>query len=184
MKLLVAALDSELQAFPETLAGWDRLVTGPGKLLAAVGLSEMLDRRPEIDEILVLGTAGRTDPDLPVGTYEIGAAIQHDVTDLEGVEGRHVALPARLELDRPGVTIATGDSFVGNSARSEQIRLLGAQLLDMEAYAYAWVAQRRRTPLRIVKTVSDDAGEGAETLWDEVVAECSAKLWDWFSSSL
>lgn len=181
MRLLVAALASELQAFPAELPGWNRLVTGPGKLSAAVALTETL-LAGGVDEILVLGTAGSVDPGLGRGVFEIGATFQHDVTDLDGVPGQHVALPARLELDRDGLTIATGDSFVGDTARGREIRAMGAQVLDMEAYAYAWVAQRHGVPIRIVKSISDDANEGAETLWDDVVAECSRELVAWFDA--
>ena len=179
MKLLVAALDSELQAFPAEIDGWDRLVTGPGKLLAAVGLTERV-LKGGVDEVVVLGTAGAVDPGVTRGVHEIGEVFQHDVTDLDGVEGQHVSLPACLSLSRDGLTIATGDSFVGDTARGAQIRAMGAHVLDMEAYVYTWVAQRHDVPIRILKSISDDANEGAETLWDEVVAACSAELWEWF----
>ncbi|OZB89782.1 MAG: nucleoside phosphorylase, partial [Microbacterium sp. 14-71-5] len=75
MRLLVAALASELQAFPESLEGFDRLVTGPGKLKAAYGLTRALDAAA-YEEIVVVGTAGGVDPELPGGVYEITAAIQ------------------------------------------------------------------------------------------------------------
>ena len=178
MHLLVAALSSELQAFPAHIPGWDRLITGPGKLLAAVGLSERLGRG-DVDSVLVLGTAGAVTAGT-TGIHEIAAAIQHDVTDLEGVRGRHVALPERVSLPVEGVTIATGDSFVSDAAYGQMVRGLGASLVDMESYAYAWAAQRAGVPIRIVKVVSDSADEGSETLWDRVVARCSADLWRWF----
>lgn len=180
MRLLVAALDSELQAFPATLPGWARLVTGPGKLLAAVGLDETL-LSGTFSDVVVIGTAGSVDPGLGAGVFEIGAALQHDVTDLDGVVGQHVSLPARLDLGNTGqITIATGDSFVNDATLGAEIRALGAQLLDMETYAYVWVAKRRGVPIRVIKSVSDNADEGSEKLWDEVVSECSRELWDWF----
>lgn len=179
MKLLVAALASELQAFPADIPGWDRLITGPGKLSAAVALTETI-LTGKVSEVLVLGTAGSVDPGLGRGVFEVGSAFQHDVTDLDGVVGQHVSLPARLELARDGLTIATGDSFVGDSERGRLIRGMGAQILDMETYAYVWVAQRHGVPIRVLKSISDNANEGAETLWDDVVAECSRELWDWF----
>ena len=99
MKLLVAALEAELVAFPSELPGFDRLVTGPGKLQAAYALTRALDAA-DYDEILVLGTAGAIDPALEGDLFEIDAAIQHDVTDIDGKVGQHVSLPPRVELGR------------------------------------------------------------------------------------
>ena len=114
MRLLVAALASELQAFPAELPGFDRLVTGPGKLMAAYGLTRALDAT-RYDEIVVVGTAGAVDDSVESGIYDVSAAIQHDVQDLDGVIGQHVSLPSRVETGRDGVTIATGDIFVDDA---------------------------------------------------------------------
>jgi len=179
VRLLVAALDAELVAFPAQIDGFDRLVTGPGKLQAAVGLTRALAAR-DYSEIVVVGTAGAIDPELEADVYEVGAAVQHDVSDLDGVVGQHVSLPARIDLETPGHTIATGDHFVDDADAVLSIRPLGAVLVDMEAYAYAYVANEFGVPLRIIKAVSDRAQDGATQLWDEVVAECSAALWKSF----
>lgn len=181
MKLLVAALESELQAFPAQLAGFDRLVTGPGKLMAAFGLTRALDARDAADpydEIVVVGTAGAVSDDVESGIYDVAAAIQHDVQDLDGVIGRHVSLPARVETGREGVTIATGDIFVDDADATARIRSLGGVLVDMETFAFVWVAQQFGVPTRVLRVVSDRAQDGATQAWDDVVAACSAQLWD------
>lgn len=175
MKLLVAALESELVAFPADLAGFDRLVTGPGKLQAAYALTRALESG-EYDEILVVGTAGAIDPLLGHEVYEVVAAIQHDVTDIDGIVGQHVSLPARVEIGGGEVVIATGDHFVDDAEAVEVIRPLGAGLVDMETYAYVWVAEQFGTPIRVLKAVSDRAQDGAHGSWHELVAACSAQL--------
>ena len=176
MKLLVAALDAELVAFPETLPGFDRLVTGPGKLQATFALTRALDAAT-YDEILVVGTAGAIDPLLPTGVHEIAGAIQHDVTDIDGVVGQHVSLPPRVEIgDGDGVVIATGDHFVDDAEAVGVIRPLGARMVDMETYAYIWVADRFGVPIRVLKAVSDRAQDDAITDWRETVAACSVQL--------
>ena len=177
MKLLVAALESELVAFPLELEGFDRLVTGPGKLQAAYALTRALDAAP-YDEVVVVGTAGAIDPLLQASVYEIDGAIQHDVTDIDGIVGQHVSLPPRVDLEREGVTIATGDHFVDDSEAVEVIRPLGAGLVDMETYAYIWVAQQFGVPIRVLKAVSDRAQDGAITDWHATVAACSRLLRD------
>ena len=183
VKLLVAALEIELVAFPADIPGFDRLITGPGKLKAAYGLTRALDAGT-YDEIVVLGTAGAIGDDVASGVHEVVAAIQHDVTDLEGVVGRHVTLPERVEIrsDVPGAVIATGDSFVDDAAAVELIQSLGGSLVDMEIYAYAWVAQQFGVPIRVLKAVSDRAQDGATVLWDVAVTACSAELWDFFQA--
>jgi len=177
VRLLVAALASELVAFPEDLDGFDRLVTGPGKLQATYALTRALDATA-YDEIVVVGTAGAIDARLDASVYEISAALQHDVTDIDGIVGQHVSLPARVELAADGVTIATGDHFVDDSEAVEVIRPLGAVLVDMETYAYIWVAERFGVPIRVLKAVSDRAQDGAITDWRTAVTACSHQLRD------
>ncbi|WP_251455480.1 nucleoside phosphorylase [Microbacterium sp. Marseille-Q6648] len=177
MRLLVAALESELVAFPADLPGFDRLVTGPGKLQATYALTRALDAG-EYEEIVVVGTAGAIDPRLTHDVYEVGTAIQHDVTDIDGIVGQHVSLPQRVEIGDGEVAIATGDHFVDDAEAVQVIRPLGAGLVDMEAYAYAWVAGRFGVPIRILKSVSDRAQDDAHLSWQETVAACSAQLRD------
>jgi adenosylhomocysteine nucleosidase len=175
VKLLVAALDAELVAFPPELSGFDRLVTGPGKLQATYALTRALDAG-DYDEIVVVGTAGAIDARLDGSVYEIDAAIQHDVTDIDGIVGHHVSLPTRVDLGRDGVTIATGDHFVDDAEAVAVIRPLGAGLVDMETYAYAWVAAQFGVPIRVIKAISDRAQDDAITDWRTAVTACSAQL--------
>lgn len=175
MKLLVAAHVSELVAFEDDLPGFDRLLTGVGKIPAAFALTRALSRA-SYDEIVVVGTAGAIDPDLEGGVYDISAAIQHDVKDLDGVFGQHVSLPPRVETGAEGVVIATGDHFVDDAEAVALIRALDARLVDMESYALIWVAQQFETPIRILRAVSDRAQDGATQVWDEVVEQCSHQL--------
>jgi adenosylhomocysteine nucleosidase len=124
----------------------------------------------------VVGTAGAIDARLDGTVYEIDAAIQHDVTDIDGIVGQHVSLPPRLELGREGVTIATGDHFVDDAEAVAVIRPLGAGLVDMETYAYAWVAAQFDVPIRVIKAISDRAQDDAITDWRTAVTACSGQL--------
>lgn len=182
MKLLVAALDIELEAFPAEIAGYDRLVTGAGKLKATLGLTRALERE-SYSEILVLGTAGSVGGKLPLGIYDIADAIQWDVADLEGISGQSMVVPNRVETGQSGITIATGDKFVQDPAETHVIETLGGSMVDMETYVYIWVAQQYGVPIRVVKAVSDSAEEGAIFDWRTRVSECSADLWQWFQEN-
>lgn len=177
MRLLVAALESELSAFPAELSGFDRLITGPGKLQATYALTRALDARA-YDEVVVVGTAGAIDPRLDSGVFEIATAIQHDVTDIEGVVGQHVSLPPSVETGREGIMIATGDHFVDDAEAAAFIRPLGAVMVDMETYAYIWVAQKFGVPIRAFRAVSDRAQDDAITDWRGALDRCSVQLLD------
>ncbi|MFD9645318.1 nucleoside phosphorylase, partial [Streptomyces sp. NPDC059082] len=58
-----------------------------------------------------------------------------------------------------------------------------APLVDMEGYALAAAAELAGVPLRIVKHVSDEAGDGAARTWRESVAECARALADWAAAN-
>ncbi len=176
MRLLVVAHRDELVGFPAAIPGFDILLTGPGKVLAAHELTRALDRTA-YDEVVVVGTAGAVAGAVGPGIHQIAAAVQHDVFDLAGVRGRHISMPERVETGAAGVTIATGDVFVDDADSVALIRSLGAELVDMETFVYIWVAQRMGVPIRVLKAVSDDAQDGATTGWDEAVAACSAALY-------
>lgn len=179
MKLLVAALQSEIVAFPAEIEGFDVLVTGPGKLQATFALTRALEHG-DYERIVVVGTAGSLDRTLPRGVHLVTSAIQHDVSDLDGIVGQHVSLPARLDVPGGGMMIATGDHFVDDPADVRRIRGMGAELVDMEIYAYLWVAAQFGVPIEVAKAVSDDAQDDAHSDWTAAVTACSAELWDWF----
>lgn len=181
MKLLVAALEIELDAFPDHMPGYERLVTGAGKLKATFELTRALTSG-NFTEIVIVGTAGSIDPEAASGVHEIAHAIQHDVYDLQGTRGSHLALDQTVSTGRPGVTIATGDFFVQDADEVAEIRALGASLVDMETFAYIWVAQRMGIPVRAARAVSDSASDGAILTFRERVALCSAELWEWFQA--
>lgn len=179
MKLLVAAHQFELDAFEPDIPGFERLVTGVGKLRATYELTRALDAG-SYDEIVVVGTAGALDPELEAGVYDIDMARQHDVSDLDGIRGQHVSLPASIELGATdgAVAIATGDHFVDDAEAVTVIRALGARMVDMESYALAWVASQFAVPIRILKAVSDRAQDGASDQWDDAAKACSVLLRD------
>jgi hypothetical protein len=53
-------------------------------------------------------------------------AIQHDVSDIDGIAGQHVSLPPQVSTGRGTATIATGDHFVDDADAVASIRTLGA----------------------------------------------------------
>ena len=179
--LVVVAVIEEAQAFAHRVP---TLVTGVGKVRAATATTwAAMAHRPSV--ILNLGTAGALRPGaLAAGiVHEIGAVLQHDVN------GRAIATlvgsdpSPRIELGDSGVVLATGDRFI-SSPQDRDALAERAHLVDMEGYAVAASATRLGIPVRLVKTISDDAGHGAATTWSESLHAASDRLAAWLDSVL
>ncbi|MFB6676054.1 nucleosidase [Streptomyces sp. NPDC056390] len=178
--LLVLAVKEEAQFLDTDLPV---LLTGMGKVNAATALATVLARGPHPSGIVNLGTAGALRPGW-TGTHVIGSVIQHDLDNavLASLTGEIYGAPIDLP-DHGGPVLATGDSFISDEAARARLAA-HAPLVDMEAYALASAAQQAGVPLRIVKHVSDEAGDGAARTWRETVADCARVLADWTARNL
>lgn len=103
------------------------------------------------------------DDALPIlGIHQVHTVMQHDFdsTAIRALVNRDYGTPLTLShtADSARIVLATGDRFV---ADDEVRRTLSrdAHLVDMEGYAVTWSAQNAGGPVRLVKLVSDDAGE-------------------------
>ncbi|RKE21602.1 nucleosidase [Streptomyces sp. TLI_171] len=177
--LLVVALPEEAAYFD---GGLPVLLTGMGKLNAAAALATVLGRGERPSGIVNLGTAGALKPGLG-GTHEIARVLQHDLDTplLEQLTGRPMDGP--IDLAPAGPVLATGDRFVSADA-DRDLLARSADLVDMEGYAIATVARRAELPVRLVKHVSDAAGDGALRSWQESVDECARLLAGWVDAQL
>ncbi|MFF1394817.1 nucleosidase [Streptomyces sp. NPDC058287] len=173
--LLVLAVKEEAQFLDTDLPV---LLTGMGKVNAATALATVLARGPRPSGIVNLGTAGALRPGW-TGTHVIGSVIQHDLDNavLASLTGEIYGAPIDLP-DHGGPVLATGDSFISDEAARARLAA-HAPLVDMEGYALASAAQQAGVPLRVVKHVSDEAGDGAARTWRETVADCARVLADW-----
>ena len=177
--LLVVAVKEEAQFLP---AGLPVLITGIGKINTTSGLLLALSGgRPQ--SLVNLGTAGGLRPGM-AGLHEVSTVIQHDLdTDLLfRLTGETYGAPLQL-AHADGVTLASGDTFVADGARRDELAAR-AHLVDMEGYAVAAVAERLELPVRLIKQVSDDADENSVKTWPETVAECARVLADWVAGEL
>jgi adenosylhomocysteine nucleosidase len=150
------------------------LVTGVGKVAAAVAVTRFLAREEPPSEIINIGTAGALRAGLS-GTQEIKMVIQHDFDSpaIEALTGQAFGAPITLRADGP--VLATGDVFVSDPILRENLAR-HADLVDMEGYAVAAAAVAFDVPVRIVKHVSDRADSGAFKSWQATVDECARAL--------
>lgn len=177
--LFVLAVKEEAQHLDTDLPV---LLTGMGKVNAATALSTVLARGPLPSEVVNLGTAGALRPGW-TGTHVVGTVIQHDLDGelLATLTGETYGAPLTLPAGGD-VVLATGDAFISDEAA--RVRLAArAALVDMEGYALATAAALAGVPVRLVKHVSDEAGEGAARSWRESVAECARALADWAATN-
>ncbi|MFG2331137.1 nucleosidase [Streptomyces sp. NPDC048604] len=174
--LLVLAVKEEAQYLD---TGLPVLLTGMGKVNAATALATVLGRGPLPSGIVNLGTAGALRTGLS-GTHVVGTVIQHDLDGelLATLTGELYGAPLTLPDAEGGPTLATGDAFISDEAARARLAERAA-LVDMEGYALATVAHRAGVPIRLVKHVSDEAGEGAARSWRESVADSARALADW-----
>ncbi|MET9542396.1 nucleosidase [Streptomyces sp. NPDC006553] len=177
--LLVLAVKEEAQFLDTDLPV---LLTGMGKVNAATALALALGRGPRPSGIVNLGTAGALRPGM-TGTHVIGTVVQHDFDGrlLATLTGESYGAPLTLP-DGGDMVLATGDTFISDEAARARLAEQAA-LVDMEGYALAHAAGIAGVPLRIVKHVSDEAGEGAARTWCESVAECARSLADWAAAN-
>ncbi|WP_414167302.1 nucleosidase [Streptoverticillium reticulum] len=180
--LLVLAVKEEAAHLDGTLPV---LLTGMGKVNAATALATALARGPKPSSIVNLGTAGALTAGWAGSTQEIAVVIQHDLdTDLlHTLTGDTFGGPIKLAGSGTGPTLATGDTFVSESAARERLAAR-ADLVDMEGYALASVAEQAGVPIRLVKHVSDEADEGAARSWRESVDNCARVLAAWARTNL
>jgi adenosylhomocysteine nucleosidase len=172
---VVAVLD-EAEAFVER---FPTLVTGVGKVRAATATTwAVVTHQPSV--VINVGTAGllRAGAVADGLVHEIGTVIQHDLNGraIAALTGHDPAPPLRLADSGP--VLATGDRFI-SSPEARDALAENADLVDMEGYAVASAATRLGAPVRLAKTVSDDAGHGAAQSWADALHAASHRLAAW-----
>ncbi|MHA4809101.1 5'-methylthioadenosine/S-adenosylhomocysteine nucleosidase family protein [Flavitalea flava] len=161
--LFVFALNAEAA---QEFEGLDPLITGIGKVNAAFQLTrKIMEKRPGL--IVNLGSAGSN-------KYERGEVvcctkfIQRDM-DVMGLGYKKFETPFSeidpvltygLKLDGlPEGTCGTGDNFEMAHKSSEY------DVIDMEAYALAFIAMKEQIPFLCLKYISDGADGTAAEEW-------------------
>ncbi|MFC9787851.1 nucleosidase [Rhodococcus sp. NPDC127528] len=175
--LVVSATAAEAAHVP---SGFEVLVTGIGKVDAAVAVAEALGRYPESGRprVVNIGTAGALH-DHHSGLFVPSAVLNHDISaEVLGSLGYPVR--DRISIDGgDGSVLATGDMFVTDPAVRADLAAR-ADLVDMEGFAIAAACERMGAPCRIVKHVSDRADDSALD-WPTVVDASARVLGAWLA---
>ena len=174
--LIVAATHAEAAHLPPSA---DLLVTGIGKVQAAIALTRALERG-DYDRVVNIGTAGSLH-DHHSGLFLPSTVVEHDYS---AAALAAIGQPAVDRWEVPGgdgTVIATGDTFVSDPAH-RAVLAERADLVDMEAAAIARVCAAYRLPVVFVKTVSDQADDSALD-WPQVVDAAARDLAGWLASA-
>lgn len=179
--LVVSATAAEATHVPE---GLPLLITGIGKVAAAVAVTAALAGRPPgtpAPVVVNIGTTGALRPHLS-GTFVVGRVLNHDF-DVESLARLGLHVPAALTLaGDDDAVLATGDCFVSDPEQARQLAL-DAALVDMEGYAIAAACAAVGAPCLLVKHVSDSADDSAWS-WNDVVAASAKALGEWLDAEL
>lgn len=176
--LVVSATRAEAAHVPD---GTRLLISGLGKVTAAIALAAALTRAAHgvdepIETVVNIGTAGALH-DHHSGLFVPSRVLEHDL-DAEVLA--QLGYPTVSSWDLPdgdGSVLATGDSFIQDSARRAELARV-ADLVDMEGAAFARVGAHFGVPVRLVKVVSDSADESAVD-WPARVDAAARLLGDW-----
>ncbi|MDV7244712.1 MULTISPECIES: nucleosidase [Rhodococcus] len=156
--LVVSATKAEAVHVPPE---FDVLLTGIGKVSAAVAVAKALGDYPSSQKPLVvnIGTAGALH-EHHSGLFTPSTVLNHDISgDAIRALGHEVA--DRLEMpEGDGSVLATGDVFVSD-AGVRDVLAERADLVDMEGFAVAYACAQVGAQCRLVKHVSDTADDSA-----------------------
>jgi len=171
------------------------LKSGIGKVNAAMTTTILMERfSPTV--VINTGSAGGFSPSLSVGDIVISDQVVHhdvDVTAFDYEYGQVPQLPAvfkadeslvrqtketitKLDLNYKVGLLATGDSFMNNEKRVNEIKAIFPNMLaaEMEGAAIAQVCYQYEVPFIIIRALSDIAGKHSPITFDQFL-ETAAK---------
>lgn len=159
------------------------LYTGVGKTKSACNLTKSICAcKP--DFVLNIGTAGTQKHkvgDIFVSTefidrdYEV-MKLPDLGYEINGIDllGNELALKQWVEQYPQTGTCSTGDSFI------TQATYIHGDVIDMEAYAQAFVCREFKIPFLSVKYVTDIIGQNSVEQWQKKLADACSELSAWF----
>ncbi len=183
--LLVTALHTEQIRLPKHFFRASTLVVGVGKVPTTYNLTRVLQAmRPQL--VLNVGSGGtvRFKPGDVLVCRDfvdrnlLGLDIEGVSAHIESTVDDMFALPPNIisgEINTELCPIcATGDSFVTTEAEA------CGDVVDMEAFAMAYVCRQAGVDFLSVKCVTDVVGQNSVGLWEERIADARHTLETYF----
>lgn len=150
------------------------ILSGIGKVNAAIATQILIDKY-NVEFIFNYGTAGGIDSSVKICSYyavESACQFDFDLRDIDGVPLGYIqdfdtaTFPANTHkidfLEKK--KLASADRFTESKKDTDDILSLGCNLRDMEGGAIAEVCFANKTPLCIIKGVSDVVGSNSTSM--------------------
>ena len=158
------------------------LRTGIGKVKSAFYLTEAINRA-QPDLVVNVGTAGTVLRHQVGDIFVCRHFVDRDMQRLKGFDMECEIDSAELlaqkgyclHWQREGVC-NTGDTFL------TELSDVKGDVVDMEAYAQAWVCRTKNTPFIAVKYVTDIIGQNSVKHWEDKLADARKGLGAFFES--
>lgn len=176
--LVVMALSEESNGLFEA-AGIQPLYTGVGQVKAAFALTSALAKMSATKKpsrVLNLGTAGSFEH-AQHDCFECLAFVQRTINSV-GFKSKKIAAAEPI-TSLPGAICGTAD-FIQNSIFEKGNS--DFQIMDMEAYALAYVCQQFQISFHAIKFVSDHSNELLISDWKKNLEAGSRKLLEVFQT--
>ena len=131
-----------------------------GKVASTLAASTLIEKYP-IDRLINIGLAGALSP-IPVGSaYFISSVSQHDA--FIPFENYQQDMYKSIQCTVPNnaentAILTTGDQFITDSSLVKN----KADMVDMEGFAVAYVAEKHNIPITMIKGISDDTNDSSE----------------------
>ncbi|WP_018108997.1 hypothetical protein [Bacteroides propionicifaciens] len=181
-KILVTyAVAQEMVNFEWPDAEFYYLRTGIGKMKSTYYLtSAILNFKPDL--VINIGTAGSVE-------HKVGDVFYcTQFVDRDLYKARDLGLSYRVDMSLPlmekGIALNwpgeglcnTGDSFVTD------VESLEGDVVDMEAFAQAWVCEKHSVPFVSIKCVTDIIGQNSVKHWEDKLTEAKEHLANYIKS--
>lgn len=162
------------------------IYTGVGKTKSTFSLTKCICKNKP-DLVLNIGTAGTLKHnigDIFIANHFIDRdyeaiklpGIEYDINGVELLNG-YLALKNWVSQYLKQGICSTGDTFI------TEAMLFNGDIIDMEAYAQAYVCKELNIPFLSVKYITDIIGKNSIEEWESKLTEACTKLLSWFESN-
>lgn len=165
----------------EVLVGYLR--TGIGKVKSAFYLADAINRLTP-DMVINMGTVGTFNHHVG-DIFVCRRFVDRDMQKVKDL-GVEYEVDTSALLEEKGYCrhwqVAEGICNTGDSFLTDRIDVAG-DVVDMEAYAQAWVCQTKGVPFVAVKYVTDVVGQNSVKHWEEKLADARLALKTFFEQT-
>ena len=180
--IVVAALESEF--FTPFIENQRIYYCGVGKINASRLVTQLiLEERPDL--ILNVGTAGCIQRNSLGEVFGINSVVERDMIAEPLAPRGSVPFsdqPSVLRSTFGTAKCATGDSFV--TSKDTWLIENGIDLVDMELFAVAKIAEHYGVQWRAIKFASDLADENAAVSWNDSLSNANRKIGEMMDQAL